>query len=68
MEKHGVCRCYDLQVKFYGKFFNLLEPAEMEAAVKAGVLETCSSLAGEVARMTLELIFEQQDKDAAKAL
>lgn len=68
MEKYGVCRCHDLQVKFYGKFFNLMEPGEMEAAVKAGVMETCSTLAGEVARMTLELIFEQQDKDAAKAL
>ena len=68
MEKYGVCRCHDLQVKFYGKFFNLLEPGEMEAAVKAGVMETCSTLAGEVAVMTLEMIFEQQDKDAAKAL
>jgi len=68
IEKYGVCRCHDLQVKFYGKFFNLYEPAEMEAAVKAGVMETCSTLAGEAARMTLEIIFEQQDKDAAKAL
>ena len=68
IEKYGVCRCHDLQVKFYGKFFNLYEPAEMEAAVKAGVMETCSTLAGEAARMALELIFEQQDKDAAKAL
>ena len=68
VEKYGVCRCHDLQVKFYGKFFNLLEPGEMEAAVKAGVLETCSTLAGEAARMTLELIFEQQDKDTAKTL
>jgi C_GCAxxG_C_C family probable redox protein len=67
MEKYGACRCHDLQVKFYGKFFNLLEPGEMEAAVKAGVLETCSTLAGEAARMTLELIFEQQDQDAAKS-
>lgn len=68
IEKYGVCRCHDLQTKFYGKFFNLLDPAEMEAAVKAGVMETCSTLAGEVARITVELIFEQQDKDAAKAL
>lgn len=68
VEKYGVCRCHDLQVKFYGKFFNLYDPAELEAAVKAGVLETCSTLAGEAARMALELIFEQQDKDAAKAL
>ena len=68
IEKYGVCRCHDLQVKFYGRFFNLLEPGEMEAAVKAGVMETCSTLAGEVARMTVQLIFQQQDKDAAKAL
>ena len=68
VEKYGACRCHDLQVKFYGKFFNLFDPAEMEAAVKAGVMETCSTLAGEVARMTLELVFQQQDKDAAKAL
>ena len=67
-QKYSTCRCHDLQTKFYGRFFNLLEPGEMEAAVKAGVLETCSTLAGEVARLTVELIFQQQDKDAAKAL
>lgn len=67
-KKYGTCRCHDLQVKFYGKFFNLLDPAEMEAAVKAGVMDTCSTLAGEVARMTVTIILEQKDKDAAKAL
>jgi hypothetical protein len=30
------------------------------------VLERCSSLAGEVAAMTIELIMEQQETDAAK--
>jgi C_GCAxxG_C_C family probable redox protein len=66
MQEYGVCRCHDLQVKFYGRFFNLMEPAELEAALKAGVLERCSSLAGEVAVMAVELILEQQAKDAAK--
>jgi len=66
MEGYGVCRCHDLQVKFYGRFFNLMEPSELEAALKAGVLERCSSLAGEVAGMAVELILEQLEKDAAK--
>jgi hypothetical protein len=34
--------------------------------LKAGLMETCSTLAGEIARITVELIMEQQDKDAAK--
>jgi C_GCAxxG_C_C family probable redox protein len=66
IEKYGACRCYDLQTKFYGRFFSMMEPADMEAAVKAGVIETCSTLAGEIARMTVQLVQEQQDRDAAK--
>lgn len=66
MSEYAVCRCHELQTKFFGRFFNLMEPSELEAAVKAGVLERCSSLAGQVAAMAVQLIFEQQDKDAAK--
>jgi C_GCAxxG_C_C family probable redox protein len=65
-EKYGTCRCHDLQTRFYGRFFNLLEPGEMEAAAAAGVMETCSTLAGDVARLTTELILGQMEKDAAK--
>jgi hypothetical protein len=43
---NGTCRCHDLQVKFYGRFFNLIDLRDLEAAFKAGVLERCSSLAG----------------------
>jgi len=68
MGEYGTCRCHDLQVKFYGRFFNLMEPSELEAALKAGVLERCSSLAGEVASMAVELILDQREKDAAKGL
>jgi C_GCAxxG_C_C family probable redox protein len=66
IEKYGTCRCHDLQVKFYGRFFNLRAPADIEAATKPGVVEPCSTLAGEVARMTVQLVQEQQEKDAAK--
>jgi C_GCAxxG_C_C family probable redox protein len=66
MDEYGVCRCNELQTKFFGRFFNLMEPSELEAAVKAGVMERCSSLAGQVAGMTAALIMEQQEKDAAK--
>jgi len=67
MEKYGVCRCHELQAGFFGRFFNLLEPSEIEAALNAGALERCSSLAGEVASMAVELILEQQARDAAKS-
>jgi len=66
MSEYGVCRCRELQTKFFGRFFNLMEPSELEAAIKAGVLERCSSLAGQVAGMATELVLEQQEKDAAK--
>jgi C_GCAxxG_C_C family probable redox protein len=64
--RHGACRCRDIQAKYHGRFFNLYDPADMEAALKAGLVETCSTLAGEAARMTVELILEQQDRDAAR--
>lgn len=64
---YGTCRCHDLQVKFYGRFFNLISSEDLEAALKAGVLERCSSLAGEVASMAVDLILDQREKDAAKS-
>jgi C_GCAxxG_C_C family probable redox protein len=67
MDEYGTCRCHDLQVKFYGRFFNLMDSADLDAAVKAGVIERCSSLAGEVASMAVELILDQQARDAAKS-
>ncbi|MBN1689919.1 MAG: C_GCAxxG_C_C family protein [Dehalococcoidia bacterium] len=66
MQKYGVCRCHELQTRFFGRFFNLLEPSEIEAALNAGALERCSSLAGETAAMAVELILDQREKDAAK--
>lgn len=66
VEKYGACRCADLQNSFFGRFYNLYDPEEMKAAVKAGMLDTCSTLVGEVARMTTEIILEARAKDAKK--
>jgi C_GCAxxG_C_C family probable redox protein len=63
VKKYGTCRCADLQTSFFGRFYNLYDPDEMKAAMKAGLLETCSTLVGEVARMTAEIILEAREKD-----
>jgi len=64
VEKYGTCRCTDLQTSFFGRFYNLYDPEEMKAAMKAGLLDTCSTLVGEVAKMATEIILEAQEKEA----
>ena len=63
MEKYGTCRCVDLQTSFFGRFFNLYDPDELNAAMEADMLERCSTLVGEVARMTTEIILDAQEKE-----
>jgi C_GCAxxG_C_C family probable redox protein len=64
VRKYGTCRCADLQTSFCGRFFNLYDPEELKAAIHAGLGERCSTLVGEVARMTTEIILEAQENDA----
>jgi C_GCAxxG_C_C family probable redox protein len=61
LEKYGTCRCADIQTKFFGRFFNLYDPSEFKAAAKAGVLDTCSTLVGEAARMATRIILEKRE-------
>jgi C_GCAxxG_C_C family probable redox protein len=63
IDKYGTCRCYDLQTSFFGRFFNLWDPAELKEAVKAGMLEQCSDVAGEVARMATDIILTQKESE-----
>ncbi len=65
VEKYGTCRCADLQNSFFGRFYNLYDPGEMKEAFEAGMLDTCSTLVGEVAKMTTEIILEAREKDAS---
>jgi hypothetical protein len=60
LEKYGTCRCADIQNKFFGKFYNLYDPSEFKAAAKAGLLDTCSTVVGEVARMATTIILEKR--------
>ena len=64
VKKYGTCRCADLQNSFFGRFYNLYDPDEMKAAMEVGMLDTCSTLVGEVAKMTTEIILEAREKDA----
>ena len=62
VEKYGTARCADIQTSLVGRFYNLYDPSELEAAVKAGMMEKCSTLVGEVARMATQIINEEQER------
>jgi len=64
VEKYGTCRCADIQTKLVGRFFDLYDPDEMEAAREAGMGEKCSTLIGEVARMATKIILEEKEREA----
>jgi C_GCAxxG_C_C family probable redox protein len=66
VEKYGTCRCADIQTKLVGRFFNLYEPTEMKAALKAGMPDKCSTLIGEIAKMTTKIILEERERESLK--
>jgi C_GCAxxG_C_C family probable redox protein len=61
IEKYGACRCADIQARLIGRFYNLYDPQEMEEASKAGMMNKCSTLVGEVARMATRIILEKRE-------
>ncbi len=67
IEKFGTCRCADLQSKLVGRFYNLYDPAEFEAGLKAGMPEKCSTVVGETARMATRIILDEQKKQREKS-
>jgi len=66
IEKYGTCRCADIQTKLVGRFFNLYEPTQMETALKAGMPDKCSTLIGEIAKMTTKIILEGREGESQK--
>jgi len=66
VEKYGTCRCADIQIKLAGRFFNLYDPAEVETFMKIGMLDKCSTLVGEVARMATKIILEERERESLK--
>ena len=61
VEKYGTVRCCDLQNRFFGRFYNLYDPEELQAAFSAGMLDTCSNVVGEVARMTVDILLGEME-------
>ena len=66
IEKYGTCRCYDLQSKNVGRFYDMWDPVEVERAVEDGVLDKCGTVVGEVARMTTKIILEERERESLK--
>ncbi len=67
VKEFSTCRCHDLQVKQFGRFFNLYNMEDMKAALVAGMPEGCSTLVGKAARMALAIILDEQARQAKKA-
>lgn len=60
VEKYGSVRCKEIQTAQVGRFYNLYDPEEFKAGLQAGLLEKCSTLVGEVARKTTQIILAEQ--------
>ena len=56
VKEYGSCRCYDVQEKSMGRTFNLWNADEMKEAFKAGMMENCSTLVGNVAKLATKII------------
>ncbi len=67
VEKYGSVRCRDLQNGFFGRFYNLYDPAGLQAAFEAGMLDTCSDVVGETARMAVDIILEARQSSEQRS-
>ena len=56
IKQYGSCRCHDVQKKLVGRSYDLWNAEELKEAFKAGVMEHCSDLVGNVARLTTKII------------
>lgn len=56
VKQYGSCRCFDVQEKTMGRTFNLWDADEMKEAFKAGMLDNCSTLVGNVAQLATKII------------
>jgi len=65
LERYGTCRCYDVQDSLMGRTYNLLDPKELEEAMKSGMIQHCSKVVGTVAKMATGLILEEWEREKA---
>jgi len=56
VKQYGSCRCFDVQEKTMGRTFNLWNADEMKEAFKAGMMDNCSTIVGNVAKLATKII------------
>jgi hypothetical protein len=57
-KEYGGVRCRDVRTKTMGVCWDTKIPWQKEEALKAGMYEACSEVAGKVARRVVEMIWE----------
>lgn len=60
VDKYDSPRCFDIQENFFGRTFDLYDSQEMEEAFDEGMMEECSKVVGNTARLTVEIILEKE--------
>lgn len=61
--KYGSCRCYDVQERLMGRTYNLYDADELREAFSSGMLDHCSTLVGEMARLATRLILQEMARE-----
>ena len=67
IREYGSCRCHDIQQKIMGRTYNLLDPKELEEAMKGGMLEHCAGVVGRTTRRAAELILKERPFEAIRS-
>jgi len=58
VKQYGSCRCFDVQEKTMGRTFNLWNADEMKEAFKACMMDNCSTIVGNVAKLATKIILK----------
>lgn len=62
VEKYGSCRCYDVQKNLMGRTYNLWDERELQEAFSTGMMEHCSKVVGNSAKLATKIILEEREK------
>ncbi|MFX1293688.1 MAG: C-GCAxxG-C-C family protein [Promethearchaeota archaeon] len=58
IKQYGSCRCHDVQKSFMGRTFNLWDQNDMKEAFKLGMMNHCSKLVGNIAKLVTNIVLK----------
>jgi C_GCAxxG_C_C family probable redox protein len=67
IREYGSCRCHDIQQTIMGRTYDLLDPRQLEEAMKEGMLEHCAGVVGKTTRRAAELILRERPLEAIRS-